>query len=99
MLRLLVFCFCLVLALIAANLMYSVLSQPTEVLSGAAGDLLYVSTFSTFNEDWDLYESQQSARIVDEQLEIEVGVAQTAAWSAASPRFEDFDASCHGGRA
>ena len=25
------------------------------------------------------------------KLEIEVGVAQTAAWSAASPRFEDFD--------
>ena len=73
--------------------MYIALVQPTEVLAGSAGDLLYVSTFSAFNEDWGLYESQQSARIVDEQLEIEVGAAQTAAWSAASPRFGDFDAS------
>lgn len=92
-LRILLLCLCLTLAVIAANLMYSALTLPTDVLAGAAGELLYVSTFSALEDDWDIFAGEQSARIVAEHLEISVGAPQTAVWSTASPRFADFDIS------
>lgn len=79
------------MALIAANVMHATLSAPSVTLLGNPGELLYVSSFSGFDADWELYESQQSARIIEEKLEIEVGASQTAAWSTARPRFADFD--------
>ena len=91
--RIFVLCVCLTLALIAANLTYSMLAQPTEALAGRDGALLYVSAFSAYSEDWDLFAGRQSARIVAEQLEISVADTRTAAWSASSPRFADFDVS------
>lgn len=91
--RILVLCLCLALALIAANLIYSALMQPTEVLAGADGDLLYVAAFSNFNDDWDLFTGQQSAQINLEQMQISVEGSQTAAWSTARPRFSNFDVS------
>ncbi len=84
---------CLVVALVAANLIYSALSSRGSVLAGAAGDLLYAATFSGFTDEWDLYQGQQSAQIADRQLELIVSAEQTAAWSAARPRFADFDVS------
>ncbi len=89
----LVFCVCLLAALVAANLVYSAISSDKPVLSGANGELLYVATFSGYEDEWELFEGMQSARIVDEQLEITVSDAQTAAWSTAKPRFADFDLS------
>ena len=90
-------CLCLALALVAANLTYGVLSQPTAALIGRDGELLYVSTFTDNDDDWVLFEGQQSARIVSERLEISVAKPQTATWSSARPRFADFDVSVSAG--
>jgi hypothetical protein len=85
--------FCLALALIAANLIYAALLNQGTILEGSPGELLYASAFSGFQDEWELYEGQQSAKIVDEQLELTVSAAQTATWSAARHRFRDFDLS------
>ena len=84
---------CLLLALIAANLVYSALARRSHTVTGEAGELLYVAGFSGFAEEWDLYDGQQSARLVDDQLELAVSSPQTATWSAAQPQFADFDLS------
>ena len=89
--RSLALCISLAIALIAANLIYNALTSASTVLAGESGELLYVATFSAFLEDWDLSAVGQNARVVDEQLEISVDEAQTAIWSAARPRFTDFD--------
>ena len=72
--------------------MYNALTKSPEALVGEDGELLYVSTFAASNDDWDLFKGPQSAQIVAEQLEIAVAVPHTAAWSATSPRFAEFDA-------
>lgn len=91
--RIAVLSICLLAALIAANLVYSALARRSYALTGKPGELLYVASFSGFAEEWDLYEGQQSARLVEEQLELGVSAPQTAAWSAARPQFADFDVS------
>ena len=83
----------LALAVIAANLIHAALASRDIVLEGSPGALLYVSAYSGFSDEWDLYEGQQSAKIVDEQFELRVRSPQTAAWSSARPRFRDFDLS------
>ena len=80
-------------AVIAANLVYAAQSRESHVLEGAPGELLYVSAFAGFTDEWDLYSGQQSASVVDEQLELRVTSPQTATWTAARPRFRDFDMS------
>lgn len=85
--------FCLVGALLAANLVYSALTEYSVALTGVAGELLYVASFSGFADEWDLYAGQQSARIAGEQLELSVSAPQTATWSAARPQFAGFDVS------
>jgi hypothetical protein len=90
-LRVLALSICLLAALIAANLVYSALDGRSNTLTGSAGELLYTAAFSGFADEWDLYAGQQSAHIVDEQLELSVSAPQTAAWSAARPQFADFD--------
>ena len=62
-----------------------------HLLEGAPGELLYAAAFSGFSDEWELYGGQQSAEIVDEQLELTVRSAQTATWSAAVHHFRDFD--------
>ena len=83
----------LALALIAANLIYATQVSRDRVLDGSPGALLYVSAFSGFSDEWDLYDGQQSAKLVEEQLELRVAAPQTATWSSARPRFRDFDLS------
>ena len=83
----------LAVALIGANLVHSRLSINKPFLHGNPGDLLYIAAFNGFTDEWDLYEGQQSATVVDEQLELKVRSSQTAAWSTARPRFLDFDMS------
>ncbi len=85
--------FLLALAVIAANLLDASLASRDTVLEDKPGALLYLSDFSGFADEWELYEGQQSAAIVDEQLELRVGAPQTAAWSSARPSFRDFDLS------
>lgn len=83
----------LALALIAANLIFASQVSSDQVLDGDPGALLYVSAFSGFSDEWELYDGRQSAKIVDEQLELRVTAPQTATWSSARPRFRDFDLS------
>ena len=80
------------LVLIATNLLYASFAGQDIVLDGDNGELLYVAAFSGFTDEWELYDGQQSAKIVDEQLELRVNAPQTATWSSARHRFEDFDA-------
>ena len=80
-------------AVIAANLFYAAQSKKSHVLEGAPGELLFLSAFTGFTEEWDLYSGQQSASVSDEQLELRVTSPQTATWSAARHRFRDFDMS------
>ena len=91
--RLLALCICLSLALIGANLIYNDLAGAAIPLGSGSGDLIYLSSFSAFNDDWDLFAGSQRAQVVDEQLEITVSDARRAAWSSASPIFADFDLS------
>lgn len=80
-------------ALIVANLYYAAQSKKSHVLEGAPGELLFVSAFNGFTDEWDLYSGQQSAAVSNEQLELRVTSPQTATWSAARHRFHDFDMS------
>lgn len=80
-------------AVIAANLYYAAQSKKSRVFEGAPGELLFVSAFTGFTDEWDLYSGQQSATVSDEQLELRVTAPQTATWSAARHRFRDFDLS------
>jgi hypothetical protein len=80
-------------AVIAANLFYVAQSKNIRVLDGAPGELLFVSAFTGFTDEWDLYSGQQSAAVSDEQLELRVTSPQTATWSAARQRYRDFDMS------
>ena len=83
----------LAIAVIAANLVYASLSSDDNLLEGESGALLFVSAFSGFTDEWDLYDGRQSAKVVDEQLELRVLSSQTATWSGARHRFNDFDLS------
>ncbi|MCY3917055.1 MAG: hypothetical protein OXG49_13690 [Chloroflexi bacterium] len=83
----------LTLALIAANLIYASQLSHDHIPEGSPGTLLYVSAFSGFSDEWDLYDGQQSAKVVDEQLELKVTAPQTATWSSTRPRFREFDLS------
>ena len=91
--RVIIFAACVILAfsLIVANIVHATLTDRVPELDGAPGDLLYVSAFSGFHDEWDLYDGQQSARIVDEELELRVASGQTATWSTARHHFRDFD--------
>ena len=82
----------LLAALIAANLAYASLSSQRSRLAGKPGELLYAAAFSEFADEWELYEGKQSARFVEEQLELSVSAPQTATWSTARHHFGGFDA-------
>jgi len=82
----------LLAALIAANLAYGSLSSQRSRLAGKPGELLYAAAFSEFADEWELYEGKQSARFVEEQLELLVSAPQTATWSTARHHFGALDA-------
>jgi len=77
--------------LIGVNALYSTYANSEAILEGNAGDLLYVSAFDGFLDEWEVYEGQQSAQIIDDTLQINVSVPNQAAWSTAKPVFKDFD--------
>lgn len=60
-----------------------------------AGQLLYVTTFDAFNDDWDLYEGELSAQVVTDAgnavLQIGVDSLQTGAFTVLDQAFGDFD--------
>ena len=83
--------FVLLAILVGVNVLYTTYANSEAILEGNAGDLLYVSAFDGFLDEWELYEGQQSAQIIDDTLQIEVSVGNQAAWSVAKPLFKDFD--------
>ncbi len=82
----------LLVALFASNLAYAVLSSQRALLAGQPGDLLYAAAFTDFADEWELYEGKQSARFVEEQLELAVSAPQTATWSTSRQHYGAFDA-------
>lgn len=60
------------------------------------GQLLYVTTFDAFNEDWELYNGELAARIAigdaGPALEIAVDTPQAGAFTVMKQEFGDFDA-------
>ena len=83
----------LLLALVASNLLHAQLATLDGPMSGKPGELLYAAAFDGFTDEWQLYDGQQSASIVDGRLQLAVSSAQTATWSTARHQFEDFDMS------
>lgn len=81
----------LTLMAVGLNLLYAALAPREILLTGAAGDLLYAAAFDEFADEWDRYEGQQSAKIHDSRLKLDISAAQTAGWSAARHHFADFD--------
>ena len=77
--------------LVGVNALYASYADTETILDGEAGDLLYVSAFDGFLDEWKLYDGQQSAQIIDDTLQIGISVPNQAAWSTAQPLFEDFD--------
>ncbi|MBN2471860.1 MAG: hypothetical protein JXN59_14150, partial [Anaerolineae bacterium] len=59
------------------------------------GQLLYVTTFDAFNEDWQLYQGELSAQVTAGEagptLEIGVAIPQSGAFTVLDQQFTDFD--------
>ena len=81
----------LMLMAVGANLLYAALAPRKILLTGEAGDLLYAAAFDEFADEWDRYEGQQSAKIHENRLKLDISAAQTAGWSTARHHFGDFD--------
>lgn len=79
------------LVLLGANLLYGAIADREILLDGGAGELLYAAAFDGFADEWDVYEGRQRAKILGGRLELGISAARTASWSAALPRFADFD--------
>lgn len=58
-------------------------------LTGEAGDLLYISSFEAYEDEWELYPGMLKAEIVDGQMQLsgQGGIP----FSSTRPYFEDFD--------
>lgn len=68
-----------------------VLANWHYVLPAAPGELLYVSTFDAFNEEWSLYEGRLSAEAADGVLRLSVGEPVAFPYSTVMLHFGDFD--------
>lgn len=77
--------------LVAVNAVYASIADTEIIREGESGDLLYVSAFDGFLDEWDLYEGQQYTQIIDDALQIGVTTPGTDAWSTAIHTFADFD--------
>ncbi|GEM_PF-328347 len=77
--------------LVIANLVYATIDTTEIILEKPANELLYVSAFDGFLDEWELYEGQQSAQIVDDTMQLDVTSIGQATWSTAQPTFADFD--------
>ena len=78
----------------AVNALYPlVMSQQARLHSATAGDLLYISTFDAFDDEWQTYQGRLSAQITEGVLRLEVGNAPNLAYSASLPIFQDAEVS------
>lgn len=53
--------------------------------------LLYASTFDAYNQEWDQFEGQMSAKIASSSLTIKVDTPQDGTYSVLNHDFSDFD--------
>jgi len=83
--------FVLLAILVGVNWLYASITATEIIRTGEAGDLLYVSAYDGFLDEWDLYEGQQNAQIIDDALQIGVTSANQASWSTTQHIFADFD--------
>ncbi len=88
-----VFNIVLAIALLGSNWLYAALARPNPAIEGRAGELLYAAAFDGFLDEWELYDGQQSAKIVNGEMALLVSATQTATWTAARHHFGDFDVS------
>jgi hypothetical protein len=77
--------------LVGFVLLSRALADKHYVLSGSAGDLLYVTSFDDFNEDWTQYQGRLSSEVTDGVLRISVDEAVAGPYSVMSPHVGDFD--------
>jgi hypothetical protein len=62
------------------------------VVSGAPGQLLYISAFDDSTvSDWQQYEGRVAAQVADGRVRVSNGVSDNVAFSVAEPYFADFD--------
>jgi hypothetical protein len=88
------------LILLALGLIYAVLTDLIElpVSKPEVGELLYATTFDSFNDEWDLPQGRQSADLVDGELVLAENSGYTDVGFYArldSRKFGDFDLRVH----
>ncbi|MDX1995336.1 MAG: hypothetical protein SF029_23330 [bacterium] len=84
--------FLTLIILIGASYQLSQLAQGWHhVVSGAPGELVYVSTFDGFIEDWEQYDERNTAKIEDGRLQVYLAAEGRIVYSAARPYFQNFD--------
>ena len=74
------------------NLLYDAIVQRRSALDAPPGDLLYISTFDAFEDEWQQYSGRLSAQILDSAMRISVDNVQSAPYSLTQPYFNAFDA-------
>ena len=81
--------------MIASAVVILLLAACSSVPEARPGQLLYVTTFDAFTEDWQLYEGELAARIMADdgnpRLEIAVDSIQAGAFTLLDQAFGDFD--------
>jgi hypothetical protein len=84
-----------IILLIALGVIGAILDNTIElpVSDPAPGQLLYTTTFTDFNDDWDFPVGKQSAEVVEDELVLESAQEQDSGFYARldSRRFSDFD--------
>jgi|GEM_PF-5591895 len=85
-----------VILLIALGVIYGILSNRIELPPSdvESGELLYTTSFDSYNDEWDLPRGRQSAEIIDGELVLTEGTGISDAVFYArldSRRFSDFD--------
>lgn len=63
------------------------------VIDAIPGQLLYVTSFDAYNDDWEQYNERSSAEVVDGVLEVFLATTGRIVYSAVRPYFDDFDVS------
>jgi hypothetical protein len=81
------------LALVLASLLLIVRATAAEGPPPALepGQLLYVTTFDAFNDEWGLYPGRKSAQVVGGGLQVSIGIPNDGAFSPLDRQFGDFD--------
>lgn len=84
--------FLIIVALLAVvNLAFFAFRKLDRPGKPLPGELLYASTFATYNQEWRQFPGQDSAVISDGMLRVTVGSSKDGAYSDLNHEFSDFD--------